>query len=169
MKYRSLLLRSNRFLGSALVNNNLVQVEELEAANEKLLEVIQTKNLKQASLLNILVYDLKILKEASLIDYLQDNYGIGLIDLNHYDLEKSVAKDIDLELCWATWTVPFDTVENFHFLASAYYISAPVLKFWDEQIEGNIVWYSAPISSISNTLTTLESSHEEEPQAQESR
>lgn len=37
-KYRSLLMRSNRLLSVQLVEENLNKVDDLEAANEKLLD-----------------------------------------------------------------------------------------------------------------------------------
>jgi len=43
---RPLILRSNRFLGSALVERALITNESLEAANEKLLDIINIKSLK---------------------------------------------------------------------------------------------------------------------------
>ena len=41
-EYRPLLMRANRLLGSALIEHNLVKFEDLEAANERLLEVAAT-------------------------------------------------------------------------------------------------------------------------------
>ena len=41
-KYRSLLMRSNRLLGVQLVEENLIKVDDLEAANEKLLDLISS-------------------------------------------------------------------------------------------------------------------------------
>ena len=37
-EYRPLLMRANRLLGSALIEHNLVKFEDLEAANERLLQ-----------------------------------------------------------------------------------------------------------------------------------
>jgi hypothetical protein len=41
-KYRSLLMRSNRLLGVQLVEENLIKVDDLEAANGKLLDLISS-------------------------------------------------------------------------------------------------------------------------------
>ena len=38
-EHRPLLMRSNRLLGSALIEHNLVKFEDLESANERLLEI----------------------------------------------------------------------------------------------------------------------------------
>ncbi|MEM8548068.1 MAG: TRAP transporter TatT component family protein [Pseudomonadota bacterium] len=67
---RPLILRSNRFLGSALIERGLVTAEDLEVANEKLLETIQAGDIRGASLLNILIYEQKALDEALLLDSL---------------------------------------------------------------------------------------------------
>jgi hypothetical protein len=39
-EHRPLLMRANRLLGAALVEHNLVKIEDLETANEKLIEVV---------------------------------------------------------------------------------------------------------------------------------
>jgi hypothetical protein len=45
---RALLMRANRLLGAALVENNLVKVEDLEKANEKLLRSLHRKTFAKA-------------------------------------------------------------------------------------------------------------------------
>lgn len=157
LEHRSLLLRSNRFLGSALVSRNLIKVEDLEAANQKLLEVIQSDHLKAASILNILLFDLNALNERDLINSIVEaNSTIGLIDLRHFDVEKSVPPDIDLGLCWATWSLPFDRIDKTYFIATAYYLSAPTLKHWEESLDGNVVWYVSSITAMTETLQKIE-------------
>ena len=47
-EYRPLLMRSNRLLGSALIEHNLVKFEDLEAANERLLEIATTGDLRHS-------------------------------------------------------------------------------------------------------------------------
>jgi len=41
---RSLMMRANRLLGAGLVEHNLVKIEDLEKANERLLEIIASAN-----------------------------------------------------------------------------------------------------------------------------
>ena len=162
IKYRSILLRSNRVLGASLVDNNLIKVEDLEVANQKLLQMIQAENFKQASILNILMYDLKVITEATLINHLDDTCPLGLVDLANYDLEKGFKKEgIDLQLCWATWTLPFDHIEDFYFLATTYYLSPPTIKFWEDKLEGHLLWYATTIRSITEALNRWESIAEE--------
>ncbi|MDA0350157.1 MAG: hypothetical protein O3C20_22465 [Verrucomicrobia bacterium] len=53
-----IILRSNRFLGNTLVNNELITLEQLEAANNVLLDKIEAENIREASLLRILMWEL---------------------------------------------------------------------------------------------------------------
>ena len=59
-EYRSLLMRANRLLGANLVEANLVKIESLEAANERLLELVATDNPRQSTVLGILAFELKV-------------------------------------------------------------------------------------------------------------
>lgn len=81
-QHRALILRSNRFLGSALVDKGLVSTVDLEEANGKFMEAIQVGELKRASILSTLVFDLKKLDEAKLLDYLFDEEKLALVDLS---------------------------------------------------------------------------------------
>ncbi len=155
IKYRALILRGNRLLGSSLVSNGLITEEAQQTASQKLLEVIQAENLKQAGLLYILLFDMHALKEADLLQFVLDRYGLGLIDLHHYDLEKSFDKTIDLELCWSTWTIPFDKVEGINFVVSCYYMSEPIRKQWESLLQGPILWYSCQFNSMMEALERL--------------
>ena len=48
-EHRTLLMRANRLLGAALVETNLVKIEDLGAANERLLELLQSNAERQAT------------------------------------------------------------------------------------------------------------------------
>lgn len=152
LEQRPLVLRSNRFLGAALLERGLVTNEDLETANEKLLEIVQAGDLHGASLMNILVFDLKALDEAALIDSLMEQDDVSLIDLANYDLAKFRDMRVNTDLCWATFTMPFDRVEDFYMVATGYYLSEPAKQFWAEQLEGKIIWYVASIASIAEAL-----------------
>lgn len=156
MKHRPLLLRGNRFLGSALVEKGLITVDVLDHANQRLLEVLQGENWKQASLLHVLLYDLRALKEEDLINHLVDEYSLPLVDLRGYHLEKSVVPPVDLSLCWTTWTLPFDQIEGVWFVATAYYLSQPVVKHWNHLLGESVIWYGASVTSINESLERLE-------------
>ena len=156
-EHRSLLMRANRTLGAALVEANLVKIDDLMSANERLLELLQSDAERQATLLGVLMYEKKVLSEADLLQHLIEVDGIGLIDLKSYEVPDDVRKNIDLGPCWATWTVPFDREEDFHFLASAYYLSTAVRMHWEKQLGGIVIWYGASLEIVSDFLEKLES------------
>jgi hypothetical protein len=154
---RTLLMRANRLLGAALVEANLVKIEDLESANERLLELVQSDAERQATLLGVLMYVKKVLNEDDLLHHMIENDGIGLIDLRTYDVPEEFRKDIDLASCWATWTVPFDKEEDFYYVASAYYLSPAVRAHWEKQLGHNILWYATSLEVIADFLEKIES------------
>lgn len=169
-EHRPLILRSNRFLGSALVERALLTNENLEVANEKLLEIIQSGNLRKANLLNILLYELNVLDESKLIDTLIEEFHLGLIDLANYDLSALKEMGLDFDLCWATFTVPFDKVENYVKIATSYYLSKPARTYWEEQFEGaQIIWYISSLGSVVNTLERATAEMVKEEAAKEAK
>ena len=151
-----MLMRANRLLGAALVEANLVKIEDLESANERLLELLQSDAERQATLLGVLMYEKKVLSEDDLLHYLVDNDGIGLVDLRTYDVPEEFRKDVDLGSCWATWTVPFDKEEDFVSVATAYYLSPAVHSHWEKQLGTNILWYATTLEVISDFLEKVE-------------
>jgi len=149
---RPLVLRSNRFFGSALIDAGLIDNEALESANERLLEAVQQGDHRGANLLNILLYDLKVLDETALLDHLVESNPVGIIDLANYDISTIGQLDVNIELCWSTFTLPFDRVENLTMIASAYYLSKPAVNYWDEQFGGQTIWYITSVASIADAL-----------------
>lgn len=166
-EHRALILRSNRFLGSALVERGLVSVDDLEAANEKFMEAIQSSELKRASILSTLLFETKSLEERSLIEHLVDEEGLGLIDLNYVDLRSLRPFNVDISLCWASSTIPFDKVENTYMVATCYWLSAPVVKHWEELLDGRVIWYGTSINSMTRALERIEEIHQAEDAAAE--
>jgi hypothetical protein len=154
-EYRPLLMRANRLLGSALIEHNLVKFEDLEAANERLLEVAATGQLRQSSVLSILVYEKKVLKEEDVLHHVVDDHGVGVVDLRGYEVPEEVKKEIDLEACWATWSVPFDREEDFHFVATAYYLSPAVRAHWEKKLGGQIIWQATTMDIIADFLDRI--------------
>ncbi len=138
-----------------MVANRLIESEDQEAATHRLLEAIQADDLQRAGLLRILLYELKALREERLLDHMVEVSGIGLVDLSSYNLSEGFNREIDLELCWATWTIPFDTVEDVHFVSTAYYLSDPVVKHWVELLPGRVIWFASPMASIIESLEQL--------------
>jgi len=154
-EYRPLLMRANRLLGSALIEHNLVKFEDLEAANERLLEVAASGQVRQSSVLSILVYEKKVLREEDLLHHVVDDHGVGVVDLRGYEVPEEVKKDIDLDACWATWSVPFDREEDFHFVATAYYLSPAVRSHWEKKLGGQIIWQATTMDIIADFLDRL--------------
>ena len=154
-EHRQLLMRSNRLLGAGLVEANLVKIEDLEKANEKLLEIMQADQPRQSTVLGILAYQMKVLREEDLLQHIVDNEGCGLVDLRGYDVPDEVKKNTDIPTCWATWSVPFDHDEDFHFIATAYYLSPAVRSFWEKQYSGPILWFGSTLEIIADYLEKL--------------
>lgn len=161
-QHRALILRSNRFLGSSLVDKGLLSMNDLESANEKFMTVIQTGEIKRASILNSLVHDLKVLDENKVINFTVEEHEIGLVDLAFYELQSLSAMDIDIDLCWATSTIPFDVIEGTYMLATCYYLSTPVVKHWEEALGGKVIWYATSCASMSRALERIQGIHEAE-------
>jgi len=166
-EHRALILRSNRFLGSSLVDKGLVTTVDLESANERFMQSIQSSDLKSASILTPLVFELEALDEAKLLDQIVEENELGLVDLRHIQMQSLKEWDVDLSLCWATSTVPFDKMGDTYLLATCYYMSAPVVKSWQDKLGGNILWYATSMSSLSNGLEQLETIEAEEAAAAE--
>src|SRR6478752_6185048 len=160
-EYRPLLMRANRLLGSALIEHNLVKFEDLEAANERLLEIAAAGNVRQSSVLSILVYEKKVLREEDVLHHVVDDHGVGVVDLRGYDVPEEVKKEIDLDACWATWSVPFDREEDFHFVATAYYLSPAVRAHWEKKLGGQIIWQATTMDIIADFLDRMQAERSE--------
>ena len=158
-KTSSLLIKSNRVLGTRLVEADLTNVEEMDKANEGFIELARAKDIKRASLLRVLIFDNQSLKEESLLDYQLENFPVGAIMLENYKIDEELLENESLELMRASWTIPVDRVNGRWFLATAYYMSDVVRQFWEERLEGRITWY---ISSLSQLETVFESLAEKE-------
>ena len=154
---RALILRSNRFLISSLLDKGLITNAQMELANEKFIEAAQSsKSYKNVSILKILLHDLKALNEDKLLGHIFDEYKIGLVDLRQIKLQESIFTEIDSSLCWATLTVPFDQVDQTFMLATCYYMSSPALKYWEELLGGKVIWYATSLGSINYYLESIE-------------
>lgn len=152
MEHRPLLMRANRLLGSALVEHNLVKFEDLEAANERVLELAGKGDFRQASVLGILACEKKVLKEEDVLHAVMEEQSLGIVDLRHYDVPEEIRKDLDLGMCWATWSVPYDREEDFWFVATAYYLSPAVRTHWEKKLGGHIVWHVTTMDVIAEYL-----------------
>lgn len=155
-EHKPLLMRCNRVLGASLVELNLVKIQDIEQANEKLLELVAKSQFRQCSLLAILAYELKVLREDDLLQHVVEMDGVGLVDLRDYEVPDESRKNLDVGACWATWSVPFDKEEEFFFVATAYYLSAAVRSFWEKQLGGPILWFGTTIENVAEYLEKLQ-------------
>jgi hypothetical protein len=151
-EHRPLLMRANRLLGASLVEHNLVKIEDLETANEKLIEIVASDQPRQTTILGILAYDMKVLKEDEVLHHVVESEGVGLVDLSEYEVPDDVKKQIDFGACWATWSVPFDREEEFWFVATAYYLSPAVRAHWEKTLGGPILWFGTTLEAIAEYL-----------------
>jgi hypothetical protein len=152
---RSLMMRANRLLGAGLVEHNLVKIEDLEKANERLLEIIASNQPRQATVLGVLAYELRVIREEDVLQHLVESEGLGLIDLRGYEPPDDTKKGLDLDACWATWSVPFDQEEDFTFIASAYYLSPAVRTYWEKKFEGPLLWFGTTLEGIAEHMDRL--------------
>lgn len=148
-------MRANRLLGAALVEHNLVKIEDLETANEKLIELVAMDQPRLCTILGILAYDMKVLKEDEILHHIVETDGVGLVDLRDYEIPEEAKKHLDLGACWATWSMPFDREEEFYFVATAYYLSPAVRSFWEKQLDGPILWFGTTLEAIADYLEKL--------------
>ena len=155
---KPLIMRANRLLGASLVDQNLVSIDDLDKANERLLEIMSNGTVNnQASLLSILVNERQCLKEDVLLEKYVEDHGLGMIDVRNIEIPEELSMKLKVEECWATWTVPFDLVEDTRYLATAYYLSPPVRQYWEEKIKGKVIWYATSLDSIIGFLESVES------------
>lgn len=151
-EHRPLLMRANRLLGSALVEHNLVKFEDLEAANDRVLELAAAGDFRQASVLGVLVFERKVLREEDVLHAVMEEHALGVVDLRHYEVPDDIRKNLDLGMCWATWTVPYDKEEDFWLVATAYYLSPAVRTHWERKLGGPIVWMATTMDIVADFL-----------------
>jgi len=142
-------------------------MSDLESANERFMEAIQAAELKRASLLTIMLYELKCVDENRLIREQVEGFRIGAIDLGHCQLLSPGGAGFDPEACWATSTLPFDRIEDHFLIATCYYLSAPAVKYWREQLGERLIWYVASDASMREALERLDEIAENEAKAAE--
>lgn len=154
--FRPIIMRSNRLLGAALVELNLITVEQLNQATERFLQILDTAGETEASLLSVLVNEVKAISEEALLEHLIEELSLGLIDVRELDLSDDLKMHLQPAQCWATWTVPFDKDEDVHYVASAYCLSPAVRQYWEKQLGGPVIWFGATLESINGFLEKLQ-------------
>lgn len=153
MELRQLILKSNRFLGSALVDKGLIEQGALEKANDQLIDLMQREVIHRPCLLQILIYDLKVLNEEELLDGLARGAPVGMVDLRHVNIQ--LPDGIDSAECGATGSIPYDHRDGMHFVATTYYYSKPVRDYWEERLEGMLSWNVTTLEQMNAALEDL--------------
>ena len=161
-KTRSLMIKSNRVLGTRLVEAGLTSVDNMDKANEAFIRIARTDDLRKASLLRIMIYDHQTISEEQLLDYQLENCAAGAVMLENYNLNQDIYDDIPLELMRASWTLPIDRVGNRWFVATCYYLSDVVRQFWEEKLEGRINWYVTTMSQLEKEFEARAAAEAEE-------
>lgn len=150
--YKTLSLTANRSLAAVLIENELASVDSIDQANDQILSFIESGNLRQVSLLNILAYELKVLDESDYIKYVTGKLHFPLINLQSYNIRKFEDEANDHNRCLATWTLPFDQVGDYIMIASSYCPSNAVIRHWEELLPTKLLWYATSQTSISEAL-----------------
>lgn len=149
---RHLMMRANRLLGPALVERDLVSVDDLERATGRFLELTARGEPRECTLLGVLAHELKVVKEADVLRRSLEADGIGLVDLRSVEVPEDLRKEFDPAECWATWTVPFDRDSGITCLASAYHLSPAVRAHWEKRAGGTVLWYGTTLGDIAEHL-----------------
>ncbi|MCC5789415.1 MAG: hypothetical protein JJT75_07260 [Opitutales bacterium] len=166
-KVRSTLMRSNRRLGAALVENNLVDITELESANEKLLDLVAEGINRRCSILSLLVWEMSALEERKLIEFQNDELKVPPLDLTRVEIDDELYKAFDPKILWATWTLPFNKVDGFYCMASCYYLSPAAREFWEQELDGKLLWYVSPMMTLADKIEEIEKNFEENNTAED--
>jgi hypothetical protein len=155
--HRPLIVRSNRTLGTLLLEKKLITSDQLDVANEKLLEHLEKGDLRRANLLHVLMFDLQVLTEDAYLEAVIEKYGLAPMDLHGCQFKKVADLALDFTACWATWTIPFDLVDDFYLIATVLYPAPPAVKYWQDKYAGkNIIWYALTVRSFQSAMEKLE-------------
>lgn len=156
----SLLLKSNRVLGTRLVDAGLTSPEHMDEANEVFIQRARERNLKRASLLRILIFDNQTLREESLLDHQLEHFPVGALMLDSYHVDEVLLEQHPVEFYRASWSLPVDLVNDRWFVTTAYYMSDIVRSFWEERLEGRVSWSITPLGQMEEAISRLEAASE---------
>ena len=166
---QNLLIKANRMFGAKIVDSNIIDLEDLETANSHFLEKLRSEDPQDASILKILLYDVEKLKEEDLLNYQIEEFGLGYCDLDKYNISEEVLEQINFNDCLSTWSMPIDCISGFWFVSSAYYLSPAVRKFWEESLDGDIIWYVSHFNRLSSKLDSLKKRRDRKRNRESSR
>lgn len=155
-QYRSLILRGNRALGSYLAEHNFITDEQFAKANERLMDLLTSNQLRQANLIHILCHEKKTIPEDNIVAHIVEDHSVGLIDLAHIKL-RALESELGYErdLCVATGTLPFEFLDGIVCLATTSYLSKPVVKHWEDLLRRPVFWYATDTISFARAIEKL--------------
>lgn len=148
MELRPLILRSNRLLGSTLVDVGLISIDDLEQANQIMMAKVKDHDISNVSLLSILLLETKALREEDLISYQVEQRRLGVIHLRNIRVRKFEVSRSNLPLIKGTMTLPFDRVGDYYMVATCYALSEPAMKHWRELLESPVILYVTTSSGL---------------------
>ncbi len=155
-EHRPIIMRCNRSLGAALVEANLITVEQLEDANEKLLHIMEKGSDKEICLLDILLHQTNALTIEDLFNHLVEERRVALLDPREIEINDDLKLSLTPGECWATWSVPFDRDEDVVSIVSAYAVCPAVRQHWEKRFGGTIVWFAATLDAVGDFLDKFE-------------
>lgn len=167
MELRPLILRSNRMLGSTLVDVGLIGIDDLEQANQIMMAKVKEQDISNVSILTILLLETKALKEEDLITYQVEQRKLGIIHLRNIRVRKFEISRSNLPLIKGTMTLPFDKVGDYYMVATCYALSEPAMKHWRELLESPIILYVTSTGSFLEGYDSLRGEISEEDQEAE--
>jgi len=150
-KYRSIALKANRTLGSRLVELDLVPLEQLEKANETLLQELHAGE-PHISVLRILLFGQQALNETEYLNYQIKEFKLAALQPARYNITDAAFTTFNIDHYWATWTILFDKIDNIYFLCTTYYLSPFVREYWETLVDGAIIWYTAEFTEVQEIL-----------------
>ena len=151
----AVMVKSNRQLGSVLVERGLIEHRHLEAASERLIDAMQNPGKLTASILSILIFELQKLEESALIAYLVEEENLGALPLGSTEFDPSAWPDFAAGLAGASRTIPVDRKDGFITVATSYYLSPPAREYWESELSEHIIWTVAPLLQIEKRIESL--------------
>lgn len=156
VEVKGAMLRANRTFGAMLVEHGLVSLDELSEAGEMLAECLVGPIPWRNSYLKFFVEVRKKLKEDQLLHLALDEHPeIGLVNPSSYEIPDDLRKSLDLEVCWATLSMPYDRDDGVIYIASAFNLSAGAKSQWAKHFPGLIIWSACTTADLDAALDAL--------------
>ena len=130
----SLAEKGNYALGAELVRLKLAEQSQIDSVRLAFDEHLMDGNIKRASILKILTWDMEGVEEKVILDYQIEEFNLGFCSLLSFQIEREALPEFTLKECWATMSVPFDSLSGMFFVSTASYLSREVRKHWEKRL-----------------------------------